>query len=48
MYLVGCAYNLCWEHDSLRVAAEPNARLVAKLSYFGSHSNEPGSRNQAD
>ena len=19
MYLVGCAYNLCWEHDSLRV-----------------------------
>jgi len=21
MYLVGCAYNFCWEHDSLRVAA---------------------------
>ena len=21
MYLVGCAYNWCWEHDSLRVAA---------------------------
>src|SRR5262249_49874336 len=20
MYLVGCAYNFCWEHDSLRVA----------------------------
>src|SRR4051794_9120235 len=22
MYLVGCAYNFCWEHDSLRVATE--------------------------
>jgi hypothetical protein len=21
MYLVGCAYNFCWPHDSLRVAA---------------------------
>jgi transposase-like protein len=21
MYLVGCAYNLCWRHDSLRLAA---------------------------
>jgi hypothetical protein len=21
MWLVGCAYNFCWEHDSLRVAA---------------------------
>ena len=21
MYLVGCAYNFCWVHDSLRVAA---------------------------
>jgi transposase-like protein len=21
MYLVGCAYNLCWEHDSLRLRA---------------------------
>lgn len=21
MYLVGCAYNLCWHHDSLRLAA---------------------------
>jgi transposase-like protein len=21
VYLVGCAYNFCWEHDSLRVAA---------------------------
>ena len=21
MYLVGCAYNFCWAHDSLRVAA---------------------------
>jgi hypothetical protein len=20
MYLVGCAYNLCWDHDSLRQA----------------------------
>src|SRR3954471_6659081 len=27
MYLVGCAYNFCWEHDSLRVAAEPGGRL---------------------
>jgi hypothetical protein len=27
MYLVGRAYNLCWEHDSLRVAAEPGVRL---------------------
>jgi hypothetical protein len=25
MYLVGCAYNLCWEHDSLRLAAAPGA-----------------------
>jgi hypothetical protein len=25
MYLVGCAYNLCWYHDSLRLAAEPGA-----------------------
>jgi transposase-like protein len=23
MYLVGCAYNFCWEHDSLRIAAPP-------------------------
>src|SRR3954449_12956614 len=23
MYLVGCAYNFCWVHDSLRVAAGP-------------------------
>jgi hypothetical protein len=23
MYLVGCAYNFCWAHDSLRVAAGP-------------------------
>jgi transposase-like protein len=23
MYLVGCAYNFCWAHDSLRVAADP-------------------------
>jgi transposase-like protein len=22
MFLVGCAYNLCWEHESLRLAAE--------------------------
>ena len=27
MYLVGCAYNFCWEHDSLRVAARPGERL---------------------
>jgi transposase-like protein len=26
MYLVGCAYNFCWEHDSLRIAAA-GARL---------------------
>ena len=25
MYLVGCAYNLCWEHDSLRQAAPSGA-----------------------
>jgi len=25
MYLVGCAYNLCWYHDSLRLAAAPDA-----------------------
>jgi transposase-like protein len=25
MYLVGCAYNLCWSHDSLRQAAGPGA-----------------------
>jgi hypothetical protein len=25
MYLVGCAYNLCWDHDSLREAALPGA-----------------------
>jgi hypothetical protein len=27
MYLVGCAYNFCWDHDGLRVAAEPGGRL---------------------
>ena len=27
MYLVGCAYNFCWEHDSLRIAAPPGERL---------------------
>jgi hypothetical protein len=27
MYLVGCAYNFCWDHDSLRVAAPPGERL---------------------
>jgi transposase-like protein len=27
MYLVGCAYNFCWEHDSLRIAAEAGDRL---------------------
>jgi hypothetical protein len=27
MYLAGCAYNFSWEHDSLRVAAEPGGRL---------------------
>jgi transposase-like protein len=27
MYLVGCASNFCWEHDSLRVAAGPGERL---------------------
>src|SRR3954449_3644273 len=27
MYLVGCAYNFCWEHDSLRVAAPAGGRL---------------------
>jgi hypothetical protein len=23
MYLVGCAYNFCWAHDSLRVGGDP-------------------------
>ena len=23
MYLLGCVYNFCWEHDSLRIAAAP-------------------------
>ncbi len=27
MYLVGSASNFCWEHDSLRVAAEPGGQL---------------------
>src|SRR3954449_11769161 len=27
MYLVGCAYNFCWEHDSLRIAAPAGSRL---------------------
>jgi hypothetical protein len=27
MYLVGCTYNFCWEHDSLRIAGEPGGRL---------------------
>jgi transposase-like protein len=27
MYLVGCAYNFCWEHDSLRTPAAPGERL---------------------
>ena len=27
MCLVGCAYNFCWEHDSLRVAAEPGGQF---------------------
>ena len=26
MYLVGCAYNFCWVHDSLRIAAGPGQR----------------------
>ncbi len=26
MYLVGCSYNFCWEHDSLRIAAGPRGR----------------------
>jgi hypothetical protein len=25
MYLVGCAYNFCWEHTSLRLAAAAGA-----------------------
>jgi transposase-like protein len=25
VYLVGCAYNFCWEHDSLRVPRPPGA-----------------------
>ncbi|MBA3332157.1 MAG: IS1 family transposase [Actinobacteria bacterium] len=27
MYLVGCAYNFCWEHASLRLAAPPGSPL---------------------
>src|SRR5437588_436374 len=27
MDLVGCAYNFCWEHDSLRIAAPTGSRL---------------------
>jgi transposase-like protein len=27
MYLVGCAYNFCWNHDSLRIATPPWERL---------------------
>jgi transposase-like protein len=27
MYLVGCAYNFCWEHASLRLAAPPGSRV---------------------
>ena len=27
MDLVGCAYNFCWDHDSLRIAAPPGERL---------------------
>src|SRR4051794_29272449 len=27
VYLVGCAYNFCWEHDSLRVAAPAGGGL---------------------
>lgn len=27
MYLVGCAYNFCWPHESLRVAASAGGRL---------------------
>ena len=27
MDLVGCAYNFCWPHDSLRVAAGAGERL---------------------
>ena len=27
MYLVGCAYNFCWNHDCLRVAVTPGERL---------------------
>jgi transposase-like protein len=27
MYLVGCAYNFCWEHDGLRVVAGPGGQL---------------------
>lgn len=29
MYLVGCAYNLCWYHDSLRLATTPGAATTA-------------------
>jgi hypothetical protein len=28
MWLVGCAYNFCWEHDSLRVSVPAGARRL--------------------
>src|SRR5438270_1687414 len=30
MYLVGCAYNFCWHHDSLRIAAAPGELLKGR------------------
>ena len=41
MYLVGCAYNFCWEHDSLRVAAAPGERLEVAGA-------DPGDGGRAD
>ncbi len=35
MSLVGCAYNFCWDHDSLRVAAPPGERLQGRGSDSG-------------
>ena len=42
MYLVGCAYNFCWEHDSLRVAAEPGGRLKWKATDPGDGGGSDG------
>lgn len=41
MYLVGCAYNFCWEHDSLRVEAGRTTQVVRSDSGNGGRSDGP-------